>query len=63
MLNVVYIVRYGYLSYEMYRACRLVVDTGMHALKWSRQDAVDYIHNHTALTLNNIEVKDMELVV
>jgi uncharacterized protein (DUF885 family) len=38
---------YGRLQSDIFRAVRLVVDTGMHAKKWSRQQAVDYMHAHT----------------
>lgn len=46
--------RFGILSFDAWRASRLVVDTGMHALGWSRQRAIDFMTEHTALGLNNI---------
>lgn len=42
--------RFGQLTYEMWRAVRLVVDTGMHSLKWTRQDAIDFFKENTAKT-------------
>jgi uncharacterized protein (DUF885 family) len=46
--------RFGVLSFDAWRASRLVVDTGMHALGWTRQAAVDFMTEHTALAPNNI---------
>lgn len=47
--------KFGQLTYEMWRAVRLVVDTGMHAFKWSRQDAIDFFTANTAKTPLDIE--------
>ena len=49
--------RYGQLTYEMWRAIRLVVDTGMHALGWSREQAIDYFKENSAKTEHDITVE------
>jgi len=48
---------FGRLTYEMWRACRLVVDTGLHAQGWTRQQAIDYLASHTALPLHEVETE------
>jgi len=45
---------FGHLSEEIFRACRLVVDTGMHALGWTQEEAVQYMLEHTAASEENI---------
>ena len=42
--------RFGQLTYAMWRACRLVVDTGIHAFGWSRNEAVHFMAKNTALS-------------
>ncbi|HVF90730.1 MAG TPA: DUF885 domain-containing protein [Blastocatellia bacterium] len=49
--------RFGQLTYEMWRAVRLVVDTGMHSLGWTRQQAIDLMKENTAKTENDIVVE------
>tara|TARA_R110002060_G_scaffold1747_1_gene3257 strand:- start:4434 stop:6101 length:1668 start_codon:yes stop_codon:yes gene_type:complete len=48
---------FGKLTYEMWRACRLVVDTGIHAKGWSREEVVDYMTNNTALSVHEINTE------
>jgi len=48
---------FGRLTYEMWRACRLVVDVGMHYKGWTRQEALDYMAENTALSLHEVETE------
>lgn len=49
--------RFGQLTYEMWRAVRLVVDTGIHAFGWTRQQAIDFFAAHSAKPLHDITVE------
>ena len=49
--------QFGKLTYEMWRACRLVVDTGIHAKGWTREQVVEYMSSNTALSLHEINTE------
>ena len=49
--------KFGQESYDMWRAARLVIDTGIHQNGWSRQQAIDYLAGHTALSQHEVETE------
>ena len=49
--------KFGQLTYEMWRAVRLVIDTGLHSMNWTRQQAIDFFQANTAKTLQDITVE------
>ena len=49
--------KFGQLTYEMWRACRLVVDTGIHAKGWTRDQVVNFMASNTALSLHEINTE------
>ena len=48
---------FGRLTYDMWRACRLVIDVGLHAKGWTREEAVDYLSKNTALSLHEVNTE------
>ena len=48
---------FGKFTYEMWRACRLVVDTGIHAKGWTRDEVVDFMSANTALSIHEINTE------
>ncbi len=49
--------KFGQLTYEMWRACRLVVDTGIHAKGWNREQVVNFMASNTALSMHEINTE------
>ncbi|MEO6803416.1 MAG: DUF885 domain-containing protein, partial [Granulicella sp.] len=48
---------YGRLEADIWRAIRLVVDTGVHSKHWTRQQMVDYFHDHSAIDETNVQAE------
>ena len=49
--------KFGKFTYEMWRACRLVVDTGIHAFGWTRDEAVSFMEENTSLSIHEINTE------
>ncbi len=49
--------RFGQLTYDMWRACRLVIDVGIHAKDWNRDQALKYLAEHTALSIHEVNTE------
>jgi len=49
--------KFGRLTYEMWRACRLVIDVGLHTKGWTRDQAVNYLAENTALSLHEVNTE------
>ena len=49
--------QFGKLTYEMWRACRLVVDTGIHTKGWTREQVINYMAQNTALSIHEINTE------
>ena len=48
---------FGRLTYDMWRACRLVIDVGLHTKNWTREQAVTYLSENTALSIHEVNTE------